>query len=66
MQVKAVLAVVIGCAIIIFCFSPLAQHYADRLYGPSERRAPVWVTRMIGAFVGGLFLLIAFTYFLYG
>jgi membrane protein DedA with SNARE-associated domain len=67
-ETKAVIAVVVGCAIIIFCFSPLQEHYTRILYGASasNRKIPTWLTRLVGSFVGTLFLIIGFTYLLFG
>jgi hypothetical protein len=67
-QIKAVLAVVLGCAVIVFCFSPAARTYIERFYALLEanQRPPAWLPRLVGTFVGGLFLLIGFSYFLFG
>jgi uncharacterized membrane protein YhaH (DUF805 family) len=68
MQVKAILIVVIGIAILVFCFSPSVGIYVERFYdtSSSNRAAVTRIARVVGSVVGALFLLIAFTYFLYG
>jgi hypothetical protein len=68
MQLFAFLAVISGIATIVFAFTPVARDQVARLAGApaSNRESFTMFTRIIGTLVGALFLLIAFTYFLYG
>ncbi len=66
-ETKAIFSIIVGCVVVVLTFTVKQWYYARGLMGVSisDRPMPRWLSRLLGLFVGGLFILVGISFFLH-